>query len=573
MPHVNASRTRTWLLALALPLLAVAAVHGADAWKEQKKRYDAYMERPSLYMRQRGRVNLAKTRDVRALKVLAKSYGRTEVPKDQVQYLLAAICADHFQAPPHVKPLRAWRAKHTKPKDAWLWYRTLAVELKNEGPLELIAAIHGSRHVALRMAALQRLSKAGDENTLPVLAKLLTDVPTKPFDRALVLEAAADVLLQKRRAMTTQPWKDVAALLIPHLDDRATLERTKLTLARRFARVWRGTPLDLEAEPWLARLERRKPKQPPPTEGERYAPPKRPFFLGIEGTGKRVAYVIDMSDSMMTPLTGKEVDDLRTTSPRPPPRKKPVVTGGKPPPKKDPSKQGEAQPPNDVDMLPWANIRTRFDAAREFLKLSLKSLGPEQSFCVIWFGSKAGLLAATPDLRHATPTNIDKTIRELNAIQAGPPAKGRPHGTLRGYTNLHGGLHRAFKVRDKGLVKKDEYVDPSTFLAGCDTAFVFSDGEPTWDDWPTRDTLEADNKPGDPETGATSTDAKTATFYGPYAIASWLLDDVRRLNLFRHVEIHCVGLGEYDPRLLQAIARAGNGRFRRVPAETKPSGK
>ena len=67
-----------------------------------------------------------------------------------------------------------------------------------------------------------------------------------------------------------------------------------------------------------------------------------------------------------------------------------------------------------------------------------------------------------------------------------------------------------------------------------------------------------------------SSDAKTATFYGPYAIASWLLDDLRRLNLLRHVEIHCVGLGEYDPRLLQAMARAGKDRFGRVPAEAKP---
>ena len=81
---------------------------------------------------------------------------------------------------------------------------------------------------------------------------------------------------------------------------------------------------------------------------------------------------------------------------------------------------------------------------------------------------------------------------------------------------------------------------------------------------PTVDTLEKKDDPGDPETGYKSTSSKTATFYGPYAIVKWLRDDLRRLNLFRHVEIHCVGLGEYDPRLLVFLARLGHGQLRRI---------
>ena len=45
----------------------------------------------------------------------------------------------------------------------------------------------------------------------------------------------------------------------------------------------------------------------------------------------------------------------------------------------------------------------------------------------------------------------------------------------------------------------------------------------------------------------------------------WRVD--RSCNLFRHVEVHCIGLGEYDPRLLKAIAYAGTGRFRRIGAD------
>ncbi len=552
---------------LLLALLGSAQALAADEYKAQKQRYERYMERPSLYMRHRGRVNFAKTRDVRALSILMKSYARPEVPKDQVQYLLASICSDHFEAPPHAKAFRALRRKHAKPRDAWLWYRTLAVEHKNEGPLELIAALQSKRAGTLRAAALLALATTGDENTLPVLLRLLADLPAKPFDRALLLEAAAEVLWIERKQRSKQPWRDAAARLIPYMDDRATQERTKLAIARRLARVWHADKHPLTAEPWLARLEHRPSKTPPPPEDDRYGPRGGPVFLGLEGSGGRVVYVLDLSDSMLTPLTGKEIEDLKKTPAAGPLPRTPVVTGpskkaANGDPKRDPGKQPPAKD-DAVARLPWPLIKTRFDAARAFLKLSLRGLRPGQMFSVVTFGSEAAPLAATPGLRRATSDNVEKAIAELERIVAGPPRSGRPHGTLRGYTNMHGGLHRAFKVRTKGLVKEHEYVDERTFANGADTVFLLSDGEPTWDDWPMRDTLDPDNKPGDPETGAVTAGQK-ATFYGPYAIASWLLDDLRRLNLFRHVEVHCIGLGEYDPRLLEAIAYVGKGRFRRI---------
>ena len=132
---------------------------------------------------------------------------------------------------------------------------------------------------------------------------------------------------------------------------------------------------------------------------------------------------------------------------------------------------------------------------------------------------------------------------------------------------LHGGLHRAFKVRAKGLVKTEEYVDAATFTEGCDTIFVLSDGKPTWDDWPEWDLRLAKHKSGDPESGAETKDHEKGHYYGPYALGSWLRDDLRRLNLFRKAEIHCVGIGEHDPHLLRWIAGRGLGRFRKVPAD------
>ncbi|MCF6227740.1 MAG: hypothetical protein L3J82_03605, partial [Planctomycetes bacterium] len=59
-------------------------------------------------------------------------------------------------------------------------------------------------------------------------------------------------------------------------------------------------------------------------------------------------------------------------------------------------------------------------------------------------------------------------------------------------------------------------------------------------------------------------------FPGPYGFRfsnECLPDDVRRLNLFRKCEIHCIGIGNVSFSLLQAIAQAGNGVVKMVGAE------
>ena len=99
------------LLALLVLLLAVPA-RAEDAPRDydtEKDAYKAWLERPSLYMRHKGRVEFARTKDVRAFRVLAKSYTKPEKPKDQVRYLLASICGDHFREPAHLDTWRGWR--------------------------------------------------------------------------------------------------------------------------------------------------------------------------------------------------------------------------------------------------------------------------------------------------------------------------------------------------------------------------------------------------------------------------------------------------------------------------------
>ena len=103
-------------------------------------------------------------------------------------------------------------------------------------------------------------------------------------------------------------------------------------------------------------------------------------------------------------------------------------------------------------------------------------------------------------------------------------------------------------------------MNPSTFDDGCDTIFLLSDGAPTWDDWPSNDSKDEGDHAGDPELGAFQKDSDNLIFQGPYREAHNVIGDVIRLNLFRKVEIHCVGMGGAQMSILETLAMIGKGQ-------------
>jgi hypothetical protein len=583
-----------WLLVIPL-VFAGAGIAEADSFDDAKRAYRAFLKRASLYKRFHGRLTFARTKDPRALRILMKSYGKTEDPKAQVRYLLASICKNQFSSMDHVPAFDAWRTKNTKNRDAWLWYKSLQVRMAGDGATGVLEVARTHANPWLRAAAVEVLaddwrrrnalydkkekskgtaelerekedakkdakkgakSKGKDPRPPregpPVLAlfePMLAALPPEPAARTAVLGSLASALLARAHARATETFRASAAALIKRLDDDATPAGAKLVLARHFAKLFGTDILGLNAAPWLRELDAGGTSS---SAGEGYA--KGPTFIGIRGTGDRICYAIDLSDSMLTPLTTKEKGALG-----------PVTGGGRKPTKRGKKRGKKGGPLADPKSIPWDQVKNRFEAARELLKLSLAGLAEDKTFCVILFGRNAERMKATPGLMRATPSRIRKTIRELDALEAGGPAPRRPHGTLMGQTNVHGAIHRAFKLKKKGLVKTEEYVDPVTYAEGCDTLFILSDGAPTWDDWAALDKTDPGDRAGDPEAGTRS--ARTPpqlNFYGPYAFPKWLVDDVRRLNLFRKMEIHCVGIGEARMRLLRRIAALGLGKTKKV---------
>ena len=538
------------LAALAAPILSQQEPTGAE-YESVLARYKGYVARPSLQKRTKGRELLAGTRDPRALEVLIQSYAKPEEPKDFVRYLIASKTMRAFQGKAQPEELAAWRKKHDDAADAWLWFETLRYTAEKDVPgIRDIA--FGKDDPFVRAAALEALAERGrrvgsNMEAAGLCLEILNDLPKKDVERALMLGAVASLVHANHRRLRDDPWKPVAELLIRNLDEEDTPHRSKVVIARYLADALKSPNLGLEAHWWLNELER-KPRGS--TGGG--ATTTVPFF-SLRTTGYRFAYVIDASDSMLQRVTDRERKDLGPT------------TGAQ----KPEAKEGGFVPEeSDID---WGRVITRFDAAREYIRLSLSSLSPEHEFAIILFGDSAVPLKSTPRLVPATPKNVRAALFELERIEAGPPTEKRIFGQLLGKTNLHAGLRTAFEFTGKTSTKQAEYVDSRALVDGADTLFVLTDGAPSTDDYVTKDRPEADDNAGDQETGISTQKTEFLWFYGPYAEPPFddLVEEVRRLNLVRRAEIHCVGIGEANHDLMKRIANLGLGQAIRVRGEGK----
>jgi hypothetical protein len=515
-------------------------------------RYRGYLQRPSLRKRTKGRELLAGTLDPRALDELITSYAKPEEPKDFVRYLIASKAMQAFQSKASPDALAGWRKKHDDAADAWMWFETLRYTAEKDVPgIRDIA--FGKEDPFVRAAALEALAERGrrvgsNMEAAGLCLELLNDLPKKDVERALLIEAVASLVHANHRRLRDAPWKPVTELLIRNLDEESTPHRSKVVIARYLADALDSPNLGLEARWWLNELERK----PRGAQGGG-ATTTVPFF-SLRTTGYRFAYVIDASDSMLQRVTDRERKDLGPT------------TGAQ----KPEEKEGTGFVPEESD-IDWGRVITRFDAAREYIRLSLSGLSEEHEFAIILFGDSAVPLKSTPRLVKASPKNIRAALFELERIEAGPPTEQRIFGQLLGKTNLHAGLRTAYELTGKTSAKQAEYVDSRALVDGADTLFVLTDGAPSTDDFVTEDRPEADDNAGDQETGISSQKTEFLWFYGPYAEPPFddLVEDVRRLNLVRRAEIHCVGIGEANHDLMKRIAKIGLGQAIRVRGEGK----
>ena len=266
-------------------------------------------------------------------------------------------------------------------------------------------------------------------------------------------------------------------------------------------------------------------------EGKRSKTAAVPPVFDAQPVGKRFVFVIDVSKSMELPLkiTLDEIEKRRKE------RDGPVTKG----PKKEEGGDDQDPPDKDADnplrQLPWEEISTKIELAREELSRAIKSFVGDREFAIVTYSTEVEVI--TGGWVKATPDNCAKWSREVKDLE--PVA----------LTNIHGGLMKALRISDKGDDAEQPSVDRDCVLTGADSIIFLTDGWASWDDQSQAKTKDKrngiDNSVGD----------------GPFIYGEDIWPDILRQNLFRKVIISTVGIGMHDKELLKALAGKTGGTY------------
>ena len=289
----------------------------AALWKRDRKR-------PPLQLRYNAMRALAESRHPKARDILIKRYAKPRDPKDHERYLIASLLGEHYREEADVEPLRALAAKHRRDGDAWLAFHVL-------GSLHAAGRAESVRATALdvkakrfeRAAALEALSRAKDAAALETLRATLEGLDrARPFDRALLLESGASILYAMREQAKEKVYQEAAEALLEQLRAEDVTDRTRLVVARRLGRAFGIERLALDPLFWQQVVQHQKEVD---TAAHTIA---RPRFGGIEASGTRIAYLLDMSDSM-TMSVSAAARAIAGHQIRRPSRQRQAVSGGR----------------------------------------------------------------------------------------------------------------------------------------------------------------------------------------------------------------------------------------------------
>lgn len=277
---------------------------------------------------------------------------------------------------------------------------------------------------------------------------------------------------------------------------------------------------------WWSQVRYEQNQNPGDATGVQMPRPKKiPEYYGIPITDKKFVFVVDISGSMAQPISPdvkqrlKEEDEKRV-------KEKPagVTTGG--------DGEGESDEEEDKKIerrpLPWDDIETKLDLAREEFIRAIEDLPEDCFFGVVQYSTAVGV-HWDYQLLPATPQNKQKAIAIARTWR--PTAM----------TNIYGALLEAFKFGLRSGRANGSVFTDGTNDDGPDAIFFMTDGSPTWC----------------PETR----DANTP---GPHVNPDAITRDIRKLNELRRIKIHTIGVGMHNAMLLQQLATDSGGEYRAV---------
>lgn len=362
--------------------------------------------------------------------------------------------------------------------------------------------------VSLRACALEAIGDSGRPELAdwlpPMLREVSTTIDKGNMFETLSLLAAARKLGADR---TPEARKPLLEGLI-HVLDMAQDERIDYFAAHALGKLTSQPPY-VDANWWRNYLLKGAPPEGSENQGEGKTIAK-PTFFNTVAVGNRVLFVVDISGSMEWPA------DMKPKPGRGP------ETGRR--------KEGEDGPN-------YKNVKTKLDLAKVELNWTLSKLPEEMLFNIVVYETKHRLIEEiTEGMVQATDANKQR----FSALVLGLKANGG--------TNIHGSLTRALRMTRKKPIEGDPALDKRAMLEGADTIFFLTDGRPSWSDDSTG------NGEIHPKWGAIGN--------GKFCRPEMILADISRVNTFRKVVIHTIGIGEdHDKELMEKLALQNHGSY------------
>lgn len=354
--------------------------------------------------------------------------------------------------------------------------------------------------VSPRACALEAIGESGRVETLDWLLPLLAEV-TPNIDKANTFETLS-LLCAARKLGLLLPSEKRKPLLeaLVALLDKSSDDRVDYFAACALGKLT-GKPSYTDANWWRNYL--LNGEAAGDESGKTIA---RPTFFNAVAVGTRVVFVIDISGSMEWPA---DMDF----------RKNPV-TG-----------KGAGQGPD------YSHVKTKLDLAKVELIWTLSRLPEDMQFNIIVYESAHRFL--DEKVEGLVPAKAENKTRFSNLVRALQP---------KGGTNIHGSLLRAMRITKKKPIEGDPSLDKKAMLEGVDTIFFLTDGSPSWSDDST-ETGEVDPKWG-------------AIGNGRYVKPDVILADIARVNTFRKVVIHTIGVGkDHDKKMMEELAAQNHGEY------------
>lgn len=541
------------MIAALMLLLAVPApvVEAQDDFKSLRKEYE--QARKDGARTTMGRVvhKIAETNDPEAAKFLlkeldddqkARARKRAGLPGEVRGEIIKALSKFNDEKSVELIGNAALALKSDKDPvlalDQYDFFLALA-GMKDSPPADkaLRAAIADAKNAFIKVAAIEAVRQAGAKQFANDVAAVLAETNEEWHKKWLIVPINVFACLE----VLVEPEDTKAAIAVVKAviewQERTTCndERVRFFGGKMLAHVT-GEEADIAStfywKWWVAQMETvgnvanaNKP------DGKRSKTAATPPVFDTQPVGKRFVFVIDVSDSMKLPLkiTLEEIEKRR--------KERGPVSGKR---KKDKGGDAEEKEPEDSNplrKLPWKDIATKMDLAREELARAVKEFAGDRWFAIIVYSTEHKLF--TEGWVKATQDNCNKWSRKVNdELQT------------ENMTNIHGGLMRALRMNSKGDSNTEHpSVDPDCVINGADCIVFLTDGWASWDDQSQTRTKDkrnnVDNSVGD----------------GPFIYGEDIWPDILRHNIFRKVIINTVGIGNHDKDLMKNLANRTGGVY------------